>query len=678
MIYKITDEQHFQVLSDSFSVSPSETGYELYFSANGVEFSPFTTVAAGQNKQFVNMANGNYYYLSGNVGDVEVNWEKDCGGGGGGGTAGVSSLDGQTGALTTKTINGEGILGTGDIEIEGGGNYVIVDALSAITSPVSGMVAYVKEYSYIETIPCYKVYRKEKFGAWGDLFRIMVDGNEVVRVYQDGSNYIWDYVNDGEWHTFNREYNGVIYPVLYRTYNDSETPINSYFTIDQDFGGLADIGGIMTFETSEGEDVGYREEYNYQRNRIVPAEFYQYIDGEWKKLELPRKIVLDEMTDVERAALFLEIQSLAGLELGENNINDKYQFFATFDNGDVAKKSRMRLQYMGTDSEWMRFGLLTWSFITGQSFYGLKISIKNDGEICKEIDGRRYIDMTSARIVRDVEPLDYEEGTFTGYTLDLSQATGEGTDGWFVNWYEINPDDPGDTGRWMIKVRKDGDDYKNGDWTTLPADGVWRKYNRTFNLSHTYYYQLTSAGVFTVVFAENAPSSISDMHLDTAVTYSTATQQIDGFYRTDSNTDYTFWTGNTCSNEWQGDWEGFSRTLENGDIRNNGYYNPPSFRVAMTDASGNTVIHAYPTFKGYKLKQAVTFNDKEGNPHDFRFKCYLYYKDFTISYYIDSDGYRYAQLTLTPKPNNVVLTQAQYDALVQAGTVDPNTIYTII
>ena len=39
---------------------------------------------------------------------------------GGGGVAGVSSLNGRTGALTTKTINGNDILGTGDITIEGG------------------------------------------------------------------------------------------------------------------------------------------------------------------------------------------------------------------------------------------------------------------------------------------------------------------------------------------------------------------------------------------------------------------------------------------------------------------------------------------------------------------------------------------------------------------------------
>lgn len=189
MIYKIENEQHFQVLSSSFSVSPSESGYVLMFSANGFDFSEFTTVAAGQNKQFVNMSNGNYYYLSGNTDTVEVNWERECHGGGGGGTAGVSSLDGQTGALTTKTINGNAILGSGNIEISGGdsaativsavteanaytdsaitaqqfktingsgitgsgnlvieggsGDYVVVDALSAITAPYEGMVAFV-------------------------------------------------------------------------------------------------------------------------------------------------------------------------------------------------------------------------------------------------------------------------------------------------------------------------------------------------------------------------------------------------------------------------------------------------------------------------------------------------------------------------------------------------------
>jgi len=127
MIYKISGEQPFQVLSDSFSVSPSESGYNLYISADGVNYSQFATVAANTTRQFTGMNNGNYYILSGNTSEVQVNWNRDCGGGGGGGTAGVSSLNGQTGALTTKTVGGQSILGEGDIPISGGSGPTVIN-----------------------------------------------------------------------------------------------------------------------------------------------------------------------------------------------------------------------------------------------------------------------------------------------------------------------------------------------------------------------------------------------------------------------------------------------------------------------------------------------------------------------------------------------------------------------
>ena len=127
MIYSITNEQPFQVLSTNFSVSPSESGYNLQISANGIDYTDFATVGSGVTRQFTGMANGNFYRLSGNTGTVEVNWMRECSPAGGGGAAGVSSLDGQTGALTTKTINGNAILGSGDIEIEGGSNIYYVD-----------------------------------------------------------------------------------------------------------------------------------------------------------------------------------------------------------------------------------------------------------------------------------------------------------------------------------------------------------------------------------------------------------------------------------------------------------------------------------------------------------------------------------------------------------------------
>ena len=133
MIYTIKGEQPFQVLNDSFSVSPSESGYDLYISADGFNYSNFATVASGVTRQFTGMNEGNYYILSGNTSEVKVNWMKDCGGGGGGSAAGVSSLDGQTGALTTKTINGNAILGSGDIVISGGTSGPTVIDFDAMT-----------------------------------------------------------------------------------------------------------------------------------------------------------------------------------------------------------------------------------------------------------------------------------------------------------------------------------------------------------------------------------------------------------------------------------------------------------------------------------------------------------------------------------------------------------------
>ena len=62
-------------------------------------------------------------------------------GSGGGSTAGVSSINGETGALSAKTINGTSILGSGNIEISGGSGeayYTIVP--TAPTSATTGTV----------------------------------------------------------------------------------------------------------------------------------------------------------------------------------------------------------------------------------------------------------------------------------------------------------------------------------------------------------------------------------------------------------------------------------------------------------------------------------------------------------------------------------------------------------
>ena len=116
MIYSITNDQPFQVLSTNFSISPSESGYNLQISATGIDYTDFATVGAGVTRQFTGMANGNFYRLSGNTGTVEVNWMRECspaGGGGGGGyvlpTASSSTLGGVK-VGNKLSIDADGVL----------------------------------------------------------------------------------------------------------------------------------------------------------------------------------------------------------------------------------------------------------------------------------------------------------------------------------------------------------------------------------------------------------------------------------------------------------------------------------------------------------------------------------------------------------------------------------------
>ena len=88
MVYKITGEQPFQVLSDSFSISPSEQNYVVQVSADGTNYSDLFAVSSGTTKMCTGMSNGSYYRLKNNQSEVSVNWRTTCKGGesGGGGS----------------------------------------------------------------------------------------------------------------------------------------------------------------------------------------------------------------------------------------------------------------------------------------------------------------------------------------------------------------------------------------------------------------------------------------------------------------------------------------------------------------------------------------------------------------------------------------------------------------
>ena len=86
MIQKVTGAQPFQVNASNFSIGPSNEGYTLQISANGVDYSDLFTVGANTTRMVTGVANGSFYRLSGNESEVAINWNKQCSDGSGGGS----------------------------------------------------------------------------------------------------------------------------------------------------------------------------------------------------------------------------------------------------------------------------------------------------------------------------------------------------------------------------------------------------------------------------------------------------------------------------------------------------------------------------------------------------------------------------------------------------------------
>lgn len=78
MIITVKNEVPFQILSSSFSIGPSQTGYELQVGADSRSFSTLFSVGANTPRMVTNVANGSYFRLKNNVGDVKVNWQRVC------------------------------------------------------------------------------------------------------------------------------------------------------------------------------------------------------------------------------------------------------------------------------------------------------------------------------------------------------------------------------------------------------------------------------------------------------------------------------------------------------------------------------------------------------------------------------------------------------------------------
>ena len=73
MILQISGDKPFQVLAHSFSVSPSQDGYTLQYSANGTEWTDYEEPVPADETLVVNdCAFGQYIRLDGNNSEVTV------------------------------------------------------------------------------------------------------------------------------------------------------------------------------------------------------------------------------------------------------------------------------------------------------------------------------------------------------------------------------------------------------------------------------------------------------------------------------------------------------------------------------------------------------------------------------------------------------------------------------
>lgn len=207
MMLKVNGNDGFQVLSTNFTISPADSSYVLQVSADGISgWSDLFAVAAGQTRMVTGVANGSFYRANGNTGVIEVNYQKECHGGGGGGTGdGVSSLNGQRGALNLKSVNGNDLIGTGDIKIEGGaGSYSIVDSLPEDAE--TGTMIYLTEKA-IKTEEK-SLYLTGRVADWNDLnngMHIICDFSgwgepgQIGEIRRDGDGiyYRFEWVKDG-------------------------------------------------------------------------------------------------------------------------------------------------------------------------------------------------------------------------------------------------------------------------------------------------------------------------------------------------------------------------------------------------------------------------------------------------------------------------------------------------
>ena len=508
----------------------------------------------------------------------------------------------------------------------GGGDYLIVNALSSVTDPTEGMLVYKKERTYVETTEYYKIQRNPDADIDGDVGDIKDENGGSIpdtRVYQSGSNFEWDWRNNGQLNEKKVNYNQNT--IEYKTYNDSDNPKNNYFLFKKGLGGMEAEGWYVDaneYSTkTDYSETGYTTEY---------GTFYQYHNSGWTQLYIRPVIDFNSLTSAEGAALYSSLTQMSYKE-----INRVFTFFATIEiegNSDAYK-----LEYIGIRDGYLLFGSAVPNFWNmNEELKMPQVRLGSDGEREYAYGAMRTYHTAKLSIRRDSDYLGYDSGSYSGYTLDFTNVA-DYTEG-AANWQDSNNE-------WIFKVNKWEGTLKNGDWGDYEDDNKLHYRERDLSgVKYQYYYKRTGM-TLTILFVINPPSSIGDLNLNQDVTYSAEAATAVNYYWTNREDQTEFFTGNTASDEWQFEYPGISQ-FANGEGDDN-QVPKLALRIRKNDGKAFTT-YGNPVIKYERFAENIVLYDKNNEPRNFNVKFYFYYGDYTVSLLAgEANDYRYAQLTIT-------------------------------
>ena len=304
MVYKITGEQPFQVLSDSFSISPSEQNYIVQVSADGTNYSDLFAVSAGQTKMCTGMSNGSFYRLKNNQSEVSVNWRTTCKGGEGGGGSYILPPATQQTLGGVKVGSGLTVQADGTLSANGGGGSVDNTILKSVTAfPVSAetgdVVALSSETGETITFNVSDVV----FGEGADILEISGDGlhtltgnafydaenqvnvlkfaigTEEDYLVEDGSSIMFPASTNDEliWEWKAELNNGVVTVKLYDEDNEAYLPLStsniSLNACDAKVNGT--FVGVYQYDGTSWNEIGGSSAYKIELSTDNPEDFTQ-------------------------------------------------------------------------------------------------------------------------------------------------------------------------------------------------------------------------------------------------------------------------------------------------------------------------------------------------------------------------------------------------------------------